>query len=656
MGIPTPAGDASGQPAEPGKRGKRAGRRRRAGAVTFGQLLTSAVESASERLAVVYEGRELTYRELDERSSQLARVLVAAGVGPGDVVAVGMTRCLESVLSVWAVAKSGAAYVPVDPTYPPDRIGHMLTDSGARLGLTLGVHRSALPDSPDWLVLDDPATIQRIAEQAGHPVSYADRVRPLHESHPAYVIYTSGSTGKPKGVVVSHTGIASVVAAKREHFGVTGESRMLHVCSPNFDVSVLELLLAFTAGATLVIAPPSAWGGSGLAELLAAQRVTHTILTPAALETVEPGPFEDLEMVAVIGDKFGPELVGRWASATRRMINSYGPTEATIAVSSSGPMDPNQLITIGPAIPGVTMLVLDERLRPVPAGVIGELYIAGAVLAQGYLNRRGLSADRFVANPFATDGNRMYRTGDLVRRAAVASGRAGEATEGEIEYLGRSDFQVKIRGFRIELGEIDTALTGHPDIDFAVTLGRELPSGATALVAYVLPRGGASVDTDELSEHVARSLPAYMVPSAIVVLDSIPLTPVGKLDRKALPEPVFAVREYRAPETDVEHLIVKVFGELLGHTDPLSMDDNFFELGGNSLIAARAAARLGAELDRRIAVQAMFDAPTPAALAEYLVETASDSDALALGPQPRPERVPLSLAQQRMWFLNRFDP
>ncbi|MEV6095201.1 amino acid adenylation domain-containing protein [Nocardia sp. NPDC051981] len=648
------------------RRTARGNRRRRSGSPLFGQLLTAAVESAADDVAIRFnptgnpaDQREISYRELDAGSSQLARELIGRGVGPGDMVAIGITRSIESVLSVWAIAKTGAAYVPVDPAYPPDRIEHLLTDSGAVLGLTTREYRAALGTAAEWIELDDPAHAQRIAAHPDHPISYADRPGTLTEQHPAYVIYTSGSTGKPKGVVVTHTGLAGLVAAEREHYAVTADSRVLHVCSPSFDVSVLELLLTFTAGATLVIAPAGVFGGVELAELLGREAVTHVLITPGALESVDPAGLTELTTVVVAGDKFGPELVSRWATADRSFYNGYGPTEATILATSSAPLLPGEPITIGSAISGVGAYVLDSRLRPVPDGVVGELYLSGPALAQGYKGRPGLTSERFVASPFGeaagTPGARLYRTGDLVRRTPAESD-----TPGVIEYLGRSDFQVKIRGLRIELGEIDNALSAHPDVDFAATLGKTLPSGATALVSYVLPRPGVTLDTAALAAHVGESLPAYMVPAALLVLDEIPLTPVGKLDRNALPEPVFAAREFRAPATRAEEIVAEVFAALLIPDNPdarVGADDDFFELGGNSLLAAQAAARIGTALGVRVPVHVLFEGSTVAELARRLDgESAPAAAGPALGSLPRPNRVPLSFAQQRMWFLNRFDP
>ncbi|MFC3964493.1 non-ribosomal peptide synthase/polyketide synthase [Nocardia jiangsuensis] len=641
------------------RRSNRDSRRRKTRSPLFAQLLTGAVEAAAESVAIRYNPTgepgdqvELSYRELDEASSRLARELITRGVGPGAVVAIAITRSAESVLAVWAIAKAGAAYVPIDPTYPRERIEHMVADSGAEFGLTLSRHRPMLGTAAYWIELDDPTLAKRVDERPGHPVSYEDRVRPLHAEHPAYLLYTSGSTGRPKGVVVTHAGLGALVAHERDHYDVRPGSRVLHICSPNFDVSVLELLLAFATGSTLVIAPPGVFGGFELADLIRRERVTHMLITPGALESVDPGGIDSLRSVMVIGDRFGPELVRRWAVPPRNFFNAYGPTEASIAATGTPALRAGEPITIGTAYPGVHAFLLDARLRPVPAGVAGELYLAGPALARGYLNRTALTASRFVACPFGSEldepGTRMYRTGDLARRT--------DSENSPLEFLGRTDFQVKVRGFRVELGEIDAALTAHEDVDYAATLGRVLPSGVTALVSYVLPRPGAVLDTEKLVLFAGRALPAYMIPAAVVVLDHIPLNPVGKLDRAALPEPVFAARDFRAPETAAERAVAEAFAAVLGTEGEVGADDDFFELGGNSLLAARAAARIGTALAAKVPVQLLFEATTVAALAERVAAYAGTGGRPPLTAQPRPERIPLSYAQQRMWFLNRYDP
>uniref|UniRef100_UPI002454DD97 non-ribosomal peptide synthetase n=1 Tax=Nocardia carnea TaxID=37328 RepID=UPI002454DD97 len=629
-------------------------RTRRARGTTLPQLMATAVETNPAGVAVSYAdasgtlGR-LTYAELDERSNRLARLLIARGIGPEDLVAIGITRSIDSVVAIWAVAKTGAGYLPVDPNYPIDRITYMVTDSGAVLGLTVQEYAAAMPDAVEWLIADEPEFAAGLTRYPAEPVSFDERVRPLRVDHPAYVIYTSGSTGTPKGVVVTHAGLAGFCAEQRERLRADTTSRTMHFVSLSFDASMFELLLALGAAATLVVVAPTVYGGDELADLMRRERVTHATFTPSALASVDPGGLNDLRAVIVGGEVCPPELVRRWAGtlsdgSSREFFNGYGPTETTIVVNITDPLKPDEPVTIGTPNRGVTEYVLDERLAPLPTGVTGELYVAGAQLARGYRARPGLTAQRFVANPFAEDGSRLYRTGDLVRRRADDS----------LEYLGRNDSQVKIRGFRIELGEIDAVLAEHESVNFAVTVGYER-AGGTILAAYVYPDGGATIDTEELLALAARRMPAHMVPASITVLDRIPLTPVGKLDRRALPEPQLRTKAYREPETPLEKQVAAVFADLLQPADPVGADDDFFELGGNSLIATQVAARLGATVDASIPARILFEASTVAGFAERIAELGSSGSRTALVAGPRPERVPLSPAQQRMWFLNRFD-
>ncbi|MEV0299380.1 amino acid adenylation domain-containing protein, partial [Nocardia sp. NPDC050710] len=631
-------------------------RNQRSRVKTLPQLMVAAVEANPAGIAVRFADAEatraqLSYAELDARSSRLARLLIARGVGPEDLVAVGVPRSIESVVAVWAVAKSGAGFVPVDPNYPADRVAHMVADSGATFGLTVGAVAAELPGAVEWLVLDEPEFVRGLDRYSAEPVTYADRVRQLRAEHPAYVIYTSGSTGKPKGVVVTQAGLSSYCDEQRDRYRLASDSRTLHFASPSFDASVLELLLALGGAATMVVVAPTVYGGAELANLLRREEVTHAFITPAALASVDPAGLDALRVVVAGGEACPPELVRRWVvpiadGETREFYNGYGPTETTIMTNISAPLVPGEVVTIGGPIRAISEFVLDDRLTPVPNGVVGELYITGAQLARGYHQRASLTAARFIANPFDPSGSRLYRTGDLVRWTAA----------GELEYLGRNDFQVKIRGFRIELGEIDAVLAGHETVDFAVTVGHDLDTGATILVSYVHAAPGATVDTDALTEHAERSLPAHMVPTTTMVLDRIPLTPVGKLDRAALPAPRLRAKVFRAPSTELEEMVATVFAELLDPSAPIGADDDFFELGGNSLIATQVIARLGAALDTQVPARSLFEAPTVAALAARLAKTRGSGRRLALAPTPRPERIPLSPAQQRYWFLNQFDP
>ncbi|WP_141136599.1 non-ribosomal peptide synthetase, partial [Rhodococcus kyotonensis] len=609
---------------------------------TLPGFLEAGVAANPDGVAVHASGDDLTYRELDDITDRYARYLIGRGIGAETIVALAFPRSVEMVVSMWAVAKTGAAWVPVDPEYPVDRVRHMLSDSGAAVGITSSDRVHELPDTCDWWAIDDPA-FERALEQSGAgAVTDEERIAPLDLDHPAYVIYTSGSTGLPKGVAVTHRGLSGLVDSSRELYRVTPESRFLHVISPSFDPSVLEWALTASAGATLIVAPPSIIGGPELHRLFADTGVTHAIITPAVLGSMDPSGLDSLELLSVGGEASAQDLVARWSHG-RRFFNAYGPTETTI-VSTRGELFDGEPITVGGPVPGVSALILDTRLQPVPVGVAGELYLSGDAVARGYYKRTGLTSERFVADPHGDPGTRMYRTGDVVRWTKDFA----------IEYVGRSDFQVKVRGFRIELGEIDAALESFPSVSFAATLGHELQSGQTALVSYV--HGAGEIDKTELIEHVARMLPSYMVPSVVMVLDEVPLTPIGKLDRRALPEPEVGIsfRQFRAPTTPIEEAVATVFSDVLG-APVVGLDDDFFELGGNSLVATQVVARLGAALDAQVPVRSIFESPTVAQLAVRVEQEAGRGARVALARGVRPDRIPLSLAQQRMWFLNRFD-
>ncbi|PXW35060.1 UNVERIFIED_CONTAM: non-ribosomal peptide synthase protein (TIGR01720 family)/amino acid adenylation domain-containing protein, partial [Williamsia faeni] len=612
---------------------------------TLAQILSTAVEFNPDSIAVVAVDGTLTYRELDERSSRLARILIARGMGTESGVALANTRSASMIVSIWAVAKTGAFYIPVDPGYPAERIEFMLDDSGATCGITTTEFRSVLPDSVDWIVLGDGSDEEAIAGEAADPVGYADRLRPIAPNNVAYMIFTSGSTGRPKGVEVTHSGLSGLAETIRDRCEIDRSSRMLAVATPSFDVSLFEMLGAFSSGIPLVIAPPDAFGGEPLTEWLRTTGVTHAFITPSVLQTLVLDGLTDLRTVVGGGEAVSPELVTQVARDGRRMMNGFGPTETTV-VTSLVELLPGEPVSIGGLLPAVTAHILDTMLRPVPAGVAGELYIAGVGLARGYHNRPSLTSERFVASPFGEPGSRLYRTGDVVR------GRAN----GVIEYLGRSDFQVKVRGFRIELGEIDSALAAHPGVGFSVTIGHQLADGSMTLVSYVMPRPGADIDPDELTAFVGKSLAAYMVPAEIVRIDEVPLTPVGKLDRAALPAPTIGTsrKEYREPQSETELVVASALADLLG-IERVGLDDNFFELGGNSLIATQAVARLNAAVGSTSGVREIFESRTVAELAARVEANRGGNIRPVLERRPRPDVLPLSFAQQRMWLTNQFD-
>ncbi|MQY27936.1 non-ribosomal peptide synthetase [Nocardia aurantia] len=624
-------------------------------ALTLARLFTETAQRVPDAVAVRYLGHDTTYRELDDTSNRLARVLIEHGAGPEVVVAIALPRGPAAITAIWAVAKSGAAYVPIDPDYPADRIAHMLSDSGAMLGLTDARCHAAMPDWPvrrgrhrkqyvDWLLLGSPALAAAMDRFATTPIADTERNYPLRVAHPGYLIYTSGSTGTPKAVVVTHAGIASLAQEQMHLFGVTDSARTLHFSSPSFDASVLEMLLGFAAGATVVVAPAGLYGGAELARLLREERVTHAFVTPAALATVPADGLGELEAVIVGGDACPEELVATWTAGGRRMHNMYGPSEATVAATATGPMVPGRPVPIGLPVRGMRLFVLDGRLQPVPPGVPGELYLSGPGLARGYLGRTGLTGQRFPANPHGRRGERMYRTGDVV----VA------ATTGQLRFLGRADDQVKIRGFRIELREIDHVLRAQPGVRFALTVVHTGDNGHPRLASYVTT--DTRVDPAELLAAARQLLPAYMVPAAVTVLDSVPTTPAGKVDRKNLPAPVFAVAgPTRAPETEWELRVATVFAAVLGHAVP-GAEDSFFDAGGNSLLATRLTAALQDEFGVDLPVRVIFDAPTIAGVAARLAEAPRAERVALVARSPRPARIPLSLPQQRVWFLNRYAP
>ncbi|WP_207835733.1 non-ribosomal peptide synthetase [Williamsia soli] len=601
-------------------------------------ILTGGVSAG--RSALVAGDLRIDYADLDLSTNRLARRLIGLGATPGAVVASAFPRGVTGIRALWAFAKTGATYLPLDPHLPAERLEHMIVDSAATIGLTDS--SAALPQTIPWFEIGSVAVSDAVESESDAPITDADRGISLRSDHVAYIIYTSGSTGVPKGVAVPHTGLATFTAAARPELAVTSSSRMLRVSSPSFDASIFEMVLAFSAGATLVITPADVVGGDDLGEVIRRGAVTHIVSAPAVLGTLDATGLESLEAIVVGGDVCPPDLVARFGTRMR-FFNSYGPTEATIVVSMSEALDAPEAITIGAPLQGVRALVLDRWLRPLPEGVPGELYLAGPGLARGYVDRPALTAGRFVADPIG-EGRRMYRTGDIVRWTA----------DRQLEYLGRSDSQVKVRGQRVELGEIEALLNRRTDVGTAVVVARKDRRDQTILVGYICAAPGRTVEPALVRADVAQSLPGYMVPTVITVLDRMPTTRAGKVDRNALPEPDLAsAAPFRTPATPAEILVAQIFAELLD-LDRVGADDSFFDLGGDSLAATRLISRVNAELHTRLTVREIFDNPTVSGIARR--PAASGAARATLVPGPRPARIPLSPAQTRMWFLNRFDP
>ncbi|HEY8982637.1 MAG TPA: amino acid adenylation domain-containing protein [Streptomyces sp.] len=562
-------------------------------------------------IAVIADGVELTYAELDARADRLAHVLADRSIGAEDIVAVSMPRSVEWIVAVLAVAKTGAVYVPVDPAYPRQRIEYILADSAPALLITVaGLEQSLPPVAVPRLVLDASDTAP------GTPFTAADRVRPLSLANAAYLIYTSGSTGRPKGVAVSHAGLASLVAHQVRVWGTGPGSRILQFASPSFDASVLDLCGSLLAGATLVLARAEDLAvGQPLVDTVARYGVTTALIPPAALAVLPEGSLPTLRTLVVGGDACPPEVVARWCG-DRRMINAYGPTESTVSATMSAPLRADDAVPpIGTPVTNTRVYVLDKWLQPVPPGVVGELYIAGAGLARGYVGRPDLTAERFVACPFGAPGERMYRTGDLARWNSA----------GELVFAGRADDQVKIRGFRIELGEVESALASYPGAAQAVVAVREDRPGDKRLVGYLT---GTGLDVADVRDHLTTRLPAYMVPSAFVVLPDMPVTSNGKIDRKALPAPTTSTTGSRPPRTPLERTLCALYADLLG-IEATGIDDDFFTLGGHSLLATKLVARIHGELGVDVPVRTVFTSRTVASLARAIEGDAADDVDLA---------------------------
>ncbi|WP_142281436.1 non-ribosomal peptide synthetase, partial [Mycobacterium palustre] len=601
-------------------------------AASIPELFSAQVSRAPEAAAVTFNGRSMTYRELDEAATRLARVLAGRGVGPGACVALLLERSAQAVVAMLAALKTGAAYLAIDPALPAARIGFMLADAAPTAAVTTAGLADRL-DGRDLPIIDVADIGAADADTAVElPAPAADDI--------AYLIYTSGTTGTPKGVAISHRNLAHLAQSPPTPLPAAQVWTQCH--SYAFDFSVWEIWAALLGGGRLLVVPEAVVGSpDDFHDLLVQERVNVLTQTPSAVTALSP---QGLESVALLlgGEACAAEVVDQWAPG-RVVINAYGPTETTVYASMSAPLEAGSgAAPIGAPVATAALFVLDEWLRPVPAGVVGELYVAGRGVGVGYVGRTGLTASRFVACPFAgaeAPGTRMYRTGDLVRWRA----------DGQLQYLGRADEQVKIRGYRIELGEIRAALAALDGVDQAVVIAREDRPGDKRLVGYIT----GTANPAAMRAALAERLPAYMVPAAVVGLAALPLTVNGKLDTRALPAPEYeATERYRAPTNPTEEILAGIYARVLG-VDVVGVDDSFFDLGGDSLSAMRLVAAINTGLDADVPVRAVFEAPTVAQLATRINE--GDRRLEPIAAAERPAVIPLSFAQNRLWFIDQLQ-
>ncbi|BDI19846.1 hypothetical protein ANSO36C_56480 [Nostoc cf. commune SO-36] len=636
------------------------------------QLFEEQVELTPDAIAVVFENQQLTYRQLNSRANQLAHYLQTLGVKPDALVGICVERSLEMVVGILGILKAGGAYVPLDPEYPAERLSFMLEDAQVPVLLTQQQLLEKLPQhqgqvvclDTDWQFISQSSQDNAITEGGRNAIAL------VQVTNLAYVIYTSGSTGKPKGVMISHGAIASHCCIIQQTYELVQSDRILQFASINFDASLEQIFPTLIAGATLVLRGSDVWTPTNFQKIISDFGLTVVNLPTAywqqlAQESAKAKILDNansqLRLVIVGGDIMLPEYVALWQQSLMssvRLLNAYGPTEATITatlfeIPSQFSKDTNlKKVPIGCPLANKNVYILDEHLQPVPTGVPGELHIGGATLAQGYLNRPELTQEKFILNPFEeAGGSRLYKTGDLARYLA----------DGNIEYLGRIDNQVKIRGFRIELGEIETVLSQYPYVQASCVIAREDIPGNKSLVAYIVSQKEQTVTISDLRCFLKSKLPEYMVPWAIVILEALPFTPSGKVDRRALPAPDLHSQlsdKYVAPRSPNEELLAQIWAHVL-KVEQVGIYDNFFELGGHSLLATQLVSRIRNIFKVELPLRELFAAPTVAKLAHLigqLQQQNSEQFAPPILPRAENAELALSYAQQRLWFLDQFEP
>ncbi len=579
---------------------------------TIHQLFEEQADLRPDAIAVTYAGEKLTYDQLNRQANQVAHYLRTLGVGPETIVGISVERSLAMIVGILGILKAGGAYLPVDPTYPAERITFMLKDSKAPVLVTQDRVLALLPES---IGLEANRTNVSLDGEKDTILSFSDHNPDveMEAEHLAYVIYTSGSTGLPKGTMLSHRGLCNLADVHHRAFDMREGKRVLQFSPFSFDASVWETVMALRNGATLALASQEKLAsGPDLLRLMQEEGITTVTLPPSLLAVLQPEVLPQLETVIAAGEHCSAEIVAQWSSG-RRFFNAYGPTETTVCASMyltdpvlSYPQGP----PIGKPISNFQLYIVDPAsLQPQPVGVPGELLVGGVGLARGYFGRAGFTAERFIPDHLGrTSGARLYRTGDLVRYRP----------DGNIEFLGRIDYQVKVRGFRIELGEIEVRLRQYPGLTESTVIAREDAPGDKRLVAYVVPAEDTDLNIGDLRQFLRETLPEYMVPSAFVELGALPLTPANKVDRKALPAPDAArpamEREYAPPNTETERRLSEICGLLL-HIDRVGIHDNFFELGGHSLLATQLISRIRDAFQVELPLRTLFEYPTVAELA-----------------------------------------
>ncbi|MEW5861365.1 MAG: amino acid adenylation domain-containing protein [Cyanobacteriota bacterium] len=611
------------------------------------ELFEEQAERTPDAIAIVFESQQLTYVELNTKANQLAHHLQKLGVKPEVLVGICVERSLDMVVGLLGILKAGGAYLPLDPAYPPERLAFMLEDAQVSVLLTQKRLLNTLPShNAEVVCLDDWESLQ---------IHRQNLVQ--NPSNLAYVIYTSGSTGRPKGVQISHACVVNFLVSMRQKLGITQPDIFLAVTSLSFDIAALEIFLPITVGSRVVVVPREiASDGAQLLTTLTNSGATIMQATPATWRMLLAAGWQGTKNLKILcgGEALPRQLAAQLLVRGDRLWNLYGPTETTIWSTIYPVESSDASVSIGRPIANTQVYILDRYLQPVPVGVTGELYIGGKGLSRGYLNRPELTAEKFIPNPFLEKSEKselLYKTGDLARYLP----------NGELEYLGRIDHQVKVRGFRIELGEIEAVLSQHPAVQQAVVIAREDNSSDKYLVAYVVTKQEAATTPVQLRSFLKEKLPNYMVPSAFVLLESLPLTPNGKIDRRALPEPEFVRPElestFVSPRTPVEQVIAGIWTQVLGLK--LSIHDNFFDLGGHSLLATQVMSRLREAFQVELPLRYLFESPTVAGLAERIETACRAQQGLQippLVPVAREGKLPLSFAQQRLWFLDQLNP